>query len=782
VIPKTQRGRAGVLCALLVVGGGLAAFLGHRHSASPDAGASGERPLTGVVGARSGIAERERRVGETAWAKELLAQQCGGAVEKLWDALNAGTNWLAVLAGFPMREVVLGRWTSPEPLPHGISRCESEGRGMALTGAAWRQHLEKFKRDGWELDQAEFRHNRFDPGDAGQPRQSVFWFSAHLSNAPLAKRAILAGDLVVDWEAVGAADRAPGVARADASGLTVTTRIGEPFFQPVLARDVAPDERAYFIDPLILHDLDGDGLSEIVLAVQNLVLSRHGPDRYEAQPLCHHPPGPLFTGMIADFDGDAEVDFLCVRWEGMFLFKGSGHRTFEEPGRLAWLAGEPLKNPMAFTCGDIDQDGDLDVFLGQYRVPWLSQNLHPAYYDANDSHPAYLLRNEGGGDFTDVTVAAGLEAKRRRRAFSASFVDLNQDRFQDLVVVSDFAGLDLYKNDGQGRFVDVTRAWVAETRAFGMSHAFADFNADGRLDLLMIGMNSPTVDRLEHLGLVRPDSTEDRSMRRRMAYGNRLYLADPAGGLVQTSLNQSIARTGWSWGSSPLDWDNDGFPDLYIANGHQTKESVREYEPEFWLHDLYIEESADALATTAYFMEKYARTRGQGWSYGGYEKNRLYLNRQGRSFVEIGHLAGVALEEDSRNVVSDDLDGDGRLDLLVTTFEAWPEVKQSVRVYRNTLANGGNWVGFRFPVRTGDLSPIGVRLVLRAPGINASRQVVTGDGFRSQHAPIAHFGLGHCPRVSSVQVHWLDGRQLTLRDPAINRYHEVRPPVAGSAP
>src|SRR5262249_53462454 len=149
-------------------------------------------------------------------------------------------------------------------------------------------------------------------------------------------------------------------------------------------------------------------------------------------------------------------------------------------------------------------DGDLDVFLGQYKNPTIGQILHPHYYNANDGYPAFLLRNDGHGIFSDATVSAGLEKNRWRRTFSASFADLDNHGNLDLAVVSDFAGLDLYRNDGQGHFTDVTRDWVAEPHAFGMGHALADFNADGRLDLLIIGMNSPTADRLEGLGLIRP--------------------------------------------------------------------------------------------------------------------------------------------------------------------------------------------------------------------------------------------------------------------------------------
>ena len=189
----------------------------------------------------------------------------------------------------------------------------------------------------------------------------------------------------------------------------------------------------------------------------------------------------------------------------------------------------------------------------------------------------------------------------------------------------------------------------------------------------------------------------------------------------------------------------------------------------------------DDLTATAYFTEKYSRTRGAGWSYGGYEKNRLYLNRRGESFVEIGHLMGVALGQDSRNVVADDLDGDGRLDLLVTTFEVWPEVKQTLRVYKNRLEDGGNWIGFRFREGVGK-SPVGVRVTIRCNGRSVVRQIVTGDSHRSQHANMLHFGLGEAARVESVQIRWSDGQVVTLREPALNRYHTIRPPAESRGP
>src|SRR5439155_3020064 len=220
----------------------------------------------------------------------------------------------------------------------------------------------------------------------------------------------------------------------------------------------------------------------------------------------------------------------------------------------------------------------------------------------------------------------------------------------------------------------------------------------------------------------------------------------------------------------------DGFTDVYIANGHETNQSARDYEPQFWLHDIYAGNSRDDVATSAYFMAKFGRTRGRGWSYGGYEKNRLYLNQRGHSFVEAGHLMGVALEEDSRAVVTDDLDGDGRMDLLVTTFETWPQPKQTLRVFKNTLEDGGNWIGIRLQQHKGSVSPIGARVTLRYPGGTSVQPIVTGDSYRSQQANTVDFGLGNVERVDSIEIKWTNGQTRTLREPLVNRYHAVGPP------
>jgi hypothetical protein len=731
--------------------------------------------LRRLIAEVTAIETRENQVAETVWAKELLAEQCGQVFELLWDSLNATTDKFAVLSGFSFGELAPPALKPPESLPHGIQVQEPAGPAPPWTTAAWRQFLQHHQSAGWELAQLEFRHDRFEPDAAGQPGQSVFYFSAHLTNRRHPARAALEGDLVVDWGSELSAEGLPTVKRIDASHLTVKTRPGEPPFQQVFCEQIRPPEKSHFIDPLILYDLDGDGLSEIILAARNLVYRRRAWDRFEPAPLCQHSPGLILTGIIADFDGDGAADFLCAKFEGLVLFRGSPQGTFEQPGELVWSANPHLKYAQALTCGDIDGDGDLDLWLGQYKGPYERGQMPTPYYDANDGNPSYLLLNDGHGHFTDATQAAGLAQKRWRRSYSGSFVDLDGDGDLDLMVVSDFAGVDLYANDGHGHFTDLTRQWVPEPHVFGMAHVLADFDVDGRLDFLVNGMHCPTAHRLDHLGLTRPGHAEDDAMRACMTAGNRLYLGQPGGGFRQTPLSESVRRSGWSWGCSAADFDNDGFPDLYIASGHESKQSVKDYESQFWLHDIYVADSHDDLTRSAYFISRIGRTRGHGQSYGGYEKNRLYLNQGGARFVEVGHLLGVALEQDSRNVVTDDLDGDGRLDLLVTTFEVWPEVKQTLRVFRNTLEDTGDWIGFRFREAGHGASPVGAVVTLRFQSGSTLRQIVTGDSHRSQHADTVHFGLGRNGHVDEAEVRFANGRVRRLVQPAINRYHTEWP-------
>jgi hypothetical protein len=756
------------LCTLLVRN-----WLGpHRTPVQPPADGALRQQVAAAVNA---LQAAEARTDETVWSTEMLAEECGQVFESLWDRVNAAPDKLAAAGDFPFGEVLIPRFGAAEQLAHQIESWSPTTAGDPVSHSQWQELLRRLGQSGWQLTQLEFRHNQFEADANGRPRQSGFVFLAHLVNPREETRAALRGNLGVEWSAERTADGLPAVKRVDASQLALVSRRGAAPFRQVLNEVVMPPAGSEFIDPVILADLDGDGKPEIILAARNLVFRLQPEGGYRSEPLCHESPGLIFTGVIADFDGDGVADFLCAKFDGLYLFKGSAQGTFDGPGRQVWRVEPHLKYAQVLTCGDVDGDGSLDVWLGQYKTPFDRGQMPTPYYDANDGYPSYLLLNDGHGNFRDATDAAGLGKKRWRRTYSASFVDLTASGRLDLLVVSDFAGTDLYRNDGHGHFTDVTSR-LAEPKGFGMGHAFADFNADGRLDFFVTGMTCPTPQRLDHLGLRRSGHPDYEAMRLRMASGNRLYLGTSGGGWEQTTLGATIARSGWSWGPAAADFDNDGFPDVYIATGHESRQSVADYEPEFWRHDIYVGTSQDNPVAAAYFGGKFGRTRGHGQSYGGYEKNRFFLNQGGLAFVEVAHLMGLAIEQDSRNAVAGDLDADGRVDLVTTTLERWPRFQATLQVFHNELPAVGNWIGFVFRDDPGHVSPIGVVVTVRYAGHSQTGTIVTGDSHRTQSANVVHFGLGSGTAVDSVTIQWPNAGTTQIERPAVNQYHRIVAP------
>ncbi|MEO8426069.1 MAG: CRTAC1 family protein, partial [Verrucomicrobiota bacterium] len=721
------------------------------------------------------LEKKELEAEHTVWAEEMDAQRHEDVFLALWDTLNHELEPLTVLGEFGFESLWIGGTNSVQELQHGIRRitfwdAAPETPAKHLNTAEWRTAMEAWRAEGWRLGRTSWRETRFLPATSQRAAKSVIGATAQLVNESLGKRAILRGNLEVEWKSAGDGAAAPVPRILAVRRLELLVRSGTPPFTESFTAELTPAAGSIFADPLLLHDLDGDGHSEI-LAVGANKLFRNVQGTFRPEPLAALPAGRVFAALVADFTSDSHPDLLVAGSDGLVMFENNGPGRFPGAGRLVWPASAKLKHSQVITAGDIDGDGDLDLWLAQYKLPYQGGQFPTPYFDANDGFPAYLLRNDGTAGFTDITDESGLAAKRWRRTYSASFVDLDGDGDLDLVNVSDFAGVDVFLNDGHGRFTDATDGLGGTRHLFGMAHALGDLNGDGQVDLFAIGMDSPTAARLTALGVSRPGFPQDAAKRAAMTYGNRLFLGGTSG-LQLAPFADQLAHAGWAWGVSLFDFDNDGDLDVAIANGHETRPHVKDYERQFWLHDIYVGSSTNDSIANLYFNSTAGRRLAEQASYGGWQDNVLFLNLGGGVFTDVAFLLGAAVPEDSQNIVSDDVDGDGRLDLVLTTFGQWPERRQRLRVFHNSIAGAGNWIGFRFD------SPgrpwAGARVRVETERGAQTRWLVTGDSYRSQHAPAAHFGLGEAQSVNRAEVLWPDGSRITLPAPEINWWHDVR--------
>lgn len=711
---------------------------------------------------------------ETVWASEVLAQDYERTIVALWDELLeqerlTNPNKMTVLREFPIGALNLGALQKIETLPWGISRhVVSPDTASALSEAEWKALITRLTNEGYRLVQSEWHHAGFATGADGVATSDVN-FELHVLNARIPRRVVVKGTLVIRWMGKKRETGLHIPMDVDATQVEVYVRDGDPAFAKAFEFDPAHElGQPLGVHPLMLHDMDGDGRSEIMLGWCNTRLRTNEDWTFERTKLFDHPSEIHETGLTADVDGDGFADCVLVSQAGdLIIFKGTDQGGFSKPPIGKTRNGGPLRQPSSISCGDIDGDGDLDLWLTQYRISYLHGNMPEPYYDANDGFPSYLLINDGNGRFMPANELAGLTSKQHRRSYTSCLIDLDDDSDLDLLVISDFAGVDVYANKGDGTFKDVTDAIVDERHLFGMSGAFGDYNLDGRLDFFVAGMSSTTARRLERMGAGREDRPDMQEMRMKMAYGNRMYVND-GDRYVAPQFADQAARTGWSWGIANLDFDNDGDVDIFVANGHQSGKSTKDHCTHFWCHDIYDGKSENDNALDELFKEVHAGYINQDESWDGYQKNALLMNLGGEGMVNVAFLMGVADAFDARAAVADDLDGDGRVDLLVTEDDS-PR-KQVLHVYRNQMESDHNWIGVRLNRQSGR-SPIGARILVKTAQQDYVDCITVGESLYSQQCNTRHFGLGGNDEVTAIEVRWPNGEVSRTDQPNINQYH-----------
>ena len=743
------------------------------------------RPAGANRKAAQTLEQQEARMDATVWRDEILAQTYERTFVKLGDELRGATNKVAALARFDFEEIVAPKPAgTPAILPLGLRRQRfSNAENLRMLRPAWAQTLLRLQETGWNLAQAEWYHMKFIPPRDGKNAWSEIAFEMHGERLNGRVRFILKGTLSVDWDVPDAARPWMRPKRLTVTDLTVVEREGPPGFTThAVVTPNPPERRREMVNmhPVIVTDIDGDWDEDIVMSGVNQLFLNDGTAKFTPMEFITEGVfrGSTDAGVVADFNGDGKLDFLTVAKQGaltnrLVLYPGNGAVPFTQEPLVAWDKGRILA-PSVLTAGDIDQDGDLDVWLGQYKPPYQGGQLPTPFYDANDGYPAALLLNNSHGTFEEATSPRGLGDKRRRRTLAGSFADVDSDHDLDLVTINDYAGVDLYYNDGTGRFSDETGR-LYNRHLFGMGHCFADFDRDGALDFLAIGMSVPTVRRLEFMKLGRDDLLEATRKRVDMAYGNRVYVLR-SGQWSQPSFADQLAETGWSWGTTAFDFDNNGAVDVYVANGHISGESGEDYESHIWTHDIYVGSSREDPQLLIYFDKPFSGINSGKTSSSGHQHNMLFMDVGTNEYLNVAFLMGVAHETDCRVVVSADLNQDGKLDLVLTEGEWFggPHTgRNKLRVHVNQLDTGHHWIGAKLAATAPGLSPVGAKIWAKTDDRTYVAQIVTGDSYQSQHPNTVHFGLGKTARVKELIVRWPNGKVQSIENPPVDRYHRV---------
>lgn len=698
--------------------------------------------------------ETESKVAlERDFGPELASTAALTAVDAFWDRLNAVQDPLPVL---------LDRL--PATLPWDASAGVVEG----WTSRGWtRNELSAFllqqKAAGWRLRRSRWELVSFTP----TPPSSRIRAELCVENENGGERA----QLQVEFIASGATGVLDDCERW--TGIRGSLRRGSrrPAFDVAAELPIPVPPHTAYVDPLIAVPRRDRPVDDLLLVGAALWM-RNEPDGWRFEPLTGLPPEPVWATAATDWNQDGEPDLILAGRSGLRWLAGP---RWQGPGEVIWVPPQPWLHPQVIAVGDIDRDGDADLFIGQYKLPYRGGQFPTPYHDANDGFASTLLIQEGPGRLRDATSDWGLGRKNRRRIYSASFADWDDDDWPDLVIVSDFAGVDLFRNTGKGSFEDRTETLGDARHLFGMAHLTGDFNRDGRTDLYAIGMGSSTARRLDALGLFHAGWPEDRRYRPAMTYGNRLFLGT-AQGLRMGPTAAEAASGGWAWAVSGLDVDNNGWMDFHLCQGHETRASVQDYDRQFWLQDIHAANSTNDPVADMFFRNGAGRRAADRASYGGWQMGGLLMQREGGHFDDDAWLEGSAVLADTRNGIPFSLDGDGRMDLAVCTFEEWPQRRQRLVILQNRHPSPGSWIGFEVlpPSAEG-------RVVVESSGRRLSNRLTPGESYRSQALGRFHLGLGDTARIDQVEYIVPGHPPQKVEGWHVGRWNQIKPSARAAA-
>jgi hypothetical protein len=420
---------------------------------------------------------------------------------------------------------------------------------------------------------------------------------------------------------------------------------------------------------------------------------------------------------VADYDNDGQPDLYVSNFGPNVLYRNNGDGTFRNVTAHAGVGrGNHVGAGVAFL--DFDGDGALDLFAANYtHLDFKTHTMHtfkgvpvypgPLNYQGETSN---LFHNRGDGTFADVSAESGI-AGQTGTGMGVICADYDNDGNTDIFVANDERPNFLYHNNGQGKFEEVGLVAGIAFDAFGVARGnmgveAADWNHQGRLDFVVTAYQKEPTMLYQNLG-------------------KGLFAdATAAAGVGKANYNQV------RWGLGLVDFDNDGYPDLFIACGH-TDDNVERYDD-----------------TTSY--------RAQ---------NVVLRNTGDGRFVDVSATCGdgLAPKKVARGVAFDDLDNDGRVDVVILNSRTAPTV------LRNESPPGNHWLQLRLQGVKTNRDGVGAQVRVVAGQLVQLDEVHSGRGYQSHWGSRLHFGLGKHPRVDRIEVRWIGGGLDVVEDVRADR-------------
>ena len=325
---------------------------------------------------------------------------------------------------------------------------------------------------------------------------------------------------------------------------------------------------------IALGDVNGDGLDDIYLAQQGGLANRlyiHQQDGGVIETAAK--AGVDFLDntrgvLLCDFDNDGDQDLAAAVGANILIAYNDGNGIFTE--RVALRMTDPA-DIYSMTAGDPDSDGDLDIYACRYVLGGIMGGVPTPYHDADNGASNFFWRNDGNQKWTESADAVGLNDNNSKFSMAAVWHDLDNDGDLDLYVSNDFGRNNLYINNGEGHFSDQAVALGADDIGAAMGVSIADYDIDGDADILVTNMFSSAGRRIA--------TQSDRFMEGqaqgvhkdyvRHARGNTL-LSNDDGKFSDQTENSRMTVGGWGWGASFIDFNNDGYADIYSPNGFVT--------------------------------------------------------------------------------------------------------------------------------------------------------------------------------------------------------------------